>query len=117
DAGDRLLTASLLLARFQAGAGPKAKAEPIDANQSKLILEAIASADWSQPDMAGGDLTPRGGFPSPPPTPEDGWTAPQQGANQDVRLFMKDWDAAAQKWLKDHSATYRVQRWVSENAR
>jgi hypothetical protein len=114
EAADRLLTATLLLNRFQAAAGPKAKAEPIDAAQSKLILEAIAGGDWSQTDFSGEQVTPRGVFQSLRLTAKDGWTAPQQGANQDVRVFLKEWDAAAQKWLKDNSTTYRVQRWVPE---
>jgi hypothetical protein len=114
DAADRLLTASLLLTRYQAHAGPKAKAEPIDAAQSKLVLDAIGGADWAGPEMPGDHVTPRGVFMSLRLTPKDEWKTPQQGPNQDVRVFMKEWDAAAQKWLKDHSATYRIQRWVPE---
>jgi hypothetical protein len=116
DAADRLLTATLLLSRFQAAAGPKAKMEPIEAAQSKLILEAIASADWSRVEMPGEEITPRGVFMSLRLTPKDGWNQPQQGANQDYRLFLKDLDTAAQKWLKDNSATYRIQRWVPEGS-
>ena len=59
-------------------------------------------------------MSPRAVFQSLRLTPGDGWQAPKQGPNQDVRLFMKDWDAAAQKWVKDNVATYRVQRWVPE---
>jgi hypothetical protein len=114
DGADRLLTAYMLLSRFQAAAGPKAKTEPIDATQSKLILEAIEGADWSQPDTQGEPTTPRGVFTQLRLTPKDGWNAPQQGPNQDVRVFMKEWDAAAQKWLKDNCASYRIQRWVPE---
>ena len=116
DAADRLLTAYLLLTRYQAAAGPKAKAEPIEAAQSKLILEALAGADWSRPDMPGEQVTPRGVFQMLRLTARDGWTAPQQGPMQDVRLFLKDWDTAAQKWLKDNSATYRIRRWLPETA-
>jgi hypothetical protein len=47
-------------------------------------------------------------------TPKDGWTPPQQGAMQDYRVHLKEWDAAAQKWLKENSSTYRLQRWVPE---
>jgi len=116
DTADRLLTASLLLHRHQAAAGPRAKAEPIEAGQSRLILEAIAGADWSRTDPSGDSITARGVFQQLRLTPRDGWHAPQQGPAQDVRVFLKEWDAAAQKWLKDNSATYRVQRWVSEKA-
>jgi hypothetical protein len=113
---DRLLTAYLLLSRFQTHAGPKARPEPVDAAQSRLILEAIAAADWAQPETPGDPVTPRGVFMTLRLTAKDNWKAPQQGPNQDVRLFMKDWDAAAQKWLKDNCGTYRIQRWVPEQA-
>jgi hypothetical protein len=116
DPADRLLTAYLVLTRYQAHAGPKAKTEPIDAAQSKLVLEAIAGADWAQPETPGNQVTPRGVFMALRLTPKDDWKAPQQGPNQDVRAFMREWDSAAQKWLKDHSATYRIQRWVLEKA-
>jgi hypothetical protein len=116
DAADRLLAADLLLYRYQVAAGPKAKTEPVDAAQSKLILEAIAGGDWSQTDYSGEQVTARGVFQMLRLTPKDGWKAPQQGANQDIRVFMKEWDMAAQKWLKDNCETYRVQRWVPEKA-
>ena len=116
DVADRLLTAYLLLNRFQAHAGPKAKTEPIDSAQSRLILEAIEAGDWTQPFTGGDQLTARGVFIQLRLTPKDGWTAPQQGPMQDYRVFQKEWDAAAQKWLKDNRAAYRIQRWVPEKA-
>jgi hypothetical protein len=114
DAGDRLLTAYLLLNRYQAGAGPKAKAEPIEAAQSKLILEAIAAADWSQPFTGNDPVTPQRVFQYLRLTAKEGWNAPRQGPNQDFRIFQKEWEAAAQKWLRDNAGTYRIQRWVPE---
>jgi hypothetical protein len=114
EAADRLLTAYLLLNRFQAAWGPKAKTEPIDAAQSKLILEAIAGADWTQPDTQGDEVKPLRVFHFLRLTAKDGWNAPQQGPMQDVRIYLKEVDAAAQKWLKDNSATYRIQQWVPE---
>jgi hypothetical protein len=112
DSADRLLTAYLLLRRFEASAGRNAKTVSVDAAQSKLVLEAIAGADWNKVET--GDVTPRGVFALLRLTPKDGWNAPRQGPMQDIRLFMKDWDAAAQKWLKDNSSTHRLQRWVAE---
>src|SRR5438132_9092182 len=49
DAGDRQLTAALLLYRYRTPTAVytgKPKTEPIDAEQSRLILAAIAEGDW-----------------------------------------------------------------------
>ncbi|MFT2520507.1 hypothetical protein ACMWQB_30310, partial [Escherichia coli] len=44
---ERLLTAFMLLARYRVFANPDAKTEPIDAAESKAILEVLASTDWA----------------------------------------------------------------------
>jgi hypothetical protein len=49
DAGERALTAEMLVARYRAWRGPNAKTEAIDAGESKLILTALAEADWNKP--------------------------------------------------------------------
>jgi hypothetical protein len=120
DAGDRLLTAYLLLNRYRKDRGPKSETEPIDAAQSKLILEAIARADWfidlkTLPAASEDLVTPRRVFYTLGPTAKDGWNPPQQG-NRDFRIWQAELDAAAQKWLKDNTSTYRVQRWVPDKA-
>ena len=109
DTPDRLLTACLLLYGYQA-TGPKMKPEPIDAAQSKRILEAIIAAEWTKPDAQGDEASPRRVFQLLRLTPKDGWNAPKQGFNQDIRVYLKEWDTAAQKWLKDNAASYRIQR-------
>jgi hypothetical protein len=114
DSADKILTAYLLITRYNAAAGPKAKSEPVDAAQSKLILEAIGNVDWSKANAPGDPVTPSGVFNLLRLTPKDGWNAPKQGPNQDVRVFMKQWETAAQKWVKDNVTTYRIQRWVAE---
>ena len=52
DANERVLTAGMLIYRYRdcrKNPNGKAKEEPIDAAQSKLILTAIAEGDWNQP--------------------------------------------------------------------
>jgi hypothetical protein len=110
-AEDRLLTASLLVTQYRGGfgllvgGGQKQKTEPIEAEQSKLILEALVSADWSQretfsqvsPQMVIGQLNL---------TAQDGWNPPQ------FKDYQKEFPPYAQKWLKDNTGKYRIQRFV-----
>jgi hypothetical protein len=108
EAEDRLLTAGLLITRYRGGrfaaAGAKTKAEPIDAAQSKLILEALAAADWYQP-RAAERGSPQRYFIGLGLTDKDGWKQPENG---------QDFAAAAQQWCKDNAASYRIQRLVPE---
>ncbi|MBL8797349.1 MAG: hypothetical protein JNM56_25835 [Planctomycetia bacterium] len=110
DAEDRLLTAGMLLTRYKmTGRGvragePAQKTEPIDATQNKLILEALASADWTKRDPAA-FISPAQVFGYLQLTDKDGWKQPQN---------FNEMPAAAQKWLKDHAATHRIQRFVPE---
>jgi hypothetical protein len=100
NAGDRLLTAGLLISRYRSvkfGSGPT-KSEPIDAAQSRQILDALAGADWTKPE-------PLLYFYSLGLAAQDGWTPPKDAKEQ---------SAAAQKWLKDNAAKYRIQRLVLE---
>jgi hypothetical protein len=105
EADDRLLTAGLLITRYRfVAAGAKTKAEPIDAAQSKLILETLAAADWNQPERFGWG-SPQIYFVGLGLTDKDGWKQPQNGP---------DFAAAAQQWCKDNAASYRIQRLVPE---
>jgi hypothetical protein len=99
DAGDRVLTAGLLIGRYRTVKfrGPT-KSEPIDAAQSKQILDVLAAADWTKPE-------PLTYFYSLGLTAQDGWTPPKDA---------KERAGAAQKWLKDNAAKYRIQRLVPE---
>lgn len=111
DAEERLLTAGLLITRYRGGQfiaadDKKTKYEPIDAAQSKLILEALAGADWKQP-KAFGQASPQMYFVRLGLTDKDGWKQPQNG---------QDFAAVAQKWCQDNAATYRIQRLVPERA-
>jgi len=98
-AEDRLLTASLLLADYQSYRGSSdSTMEPVDEEQSRLILETLRTADWTKPDHDFG-ASPLTLF-------------------VHLGLTKKQWPRGsycaetAQAWLKEHAATYRIQRYV-----
>ena len=101
-ADDRLLTAALLLAKYRPYAMASQKTEAIDETQSKLILEALASADWKKTDnlmrFNGQALFYRLGV-----TAQDGWKQPG-----DFQQF----ETAAKEWLKSNAGTFRIKRFV-----
>jgi len=108
EADDRFLTAALLVTRYRmrrvGGAG---KTEPIDAEQSKQILQALADADWAP--KVGGPvgfrLTPQRVFFQLGLTPKDGWTQPKD--------FNQTADEA-KKWLQDNADKYRIEHFVAD---
>jgi hypothetical protein len=114
DAETRMTTAAMLVSRYRGGIhGPDAKQEEIDADESKLILKALAEADWNpkpRPGVVGfNTLNPLAAFGQLGLTDKDGFAfkfAPGQPptAYQD----------AAKAWLKDHADTYRIKRFVTE---
>lgn len=108
DANDRLMTASLLLTKYRTVKGPVKggvpKQEPIDAEESKLILLALAEADWNKP-FTVNEPAPRTVFSRLGVTAKDGFTPPK---------VAKEYPDAAKKWLKDNADKYRIQRYVPE---
>ena len=88
---------------FQGGA---TKTEAVPAEESRLILRALADADWSGRAFA--PLSPQGVFLRLGLTEKDGWKPPA-----DLRNF----PAAAQKWLKENAGKYRVRRYVPAKER
>lgn len=104
NADERLLTAAMLLTRYRTPPPgvQNPKAEALSAVQSKLLLGALASADWSKR-IDGVQVSPQMVFFRLNLTAKDGWTQPKNG---------QELPAAAQKWLKDNADKYRVQRYV-----
>jgi hypothetical protein len=104
EAGDRALAAALLVCRHGTPRHGAMKQEPIDAAESKLILETLAESDWDRFDPILRAKTStvflRLGL-----TPADGFQQPA-----DFRQF----PAAAKQWLKDNAGKYRVKRFTSE---
>jgi hypothetical protein len=104
---DRFLTAAMLLAKYQTRKTPAEKTEPIDAEQSRLILRALASADWTPPtDFT--QLSPRMVLGRLPLTEKDGWKPPSA---QDQKAYA----AYSQRWLAEHVDTYRIERYTGKN--
>jgi hypothetical protein len=106
NAEDRFLTAGMLVARYTTRRTANAKTEPIDAEQSNRILQALASADWT-PTTNFAQLSPQMVLGRLPLTDKDGWSPPSR---QDAKAYA----AYAQRWLKEHADTYRIQRFVAE---
>jgi hypothetical protein len=106
-AQERLETAAMLVAKYRTprpSATPP-KTEAVDAETSKLILTALAEADWMNRNPVDYRMTPLSLFQQLGLTEKDGWTAP------------KDFNAlpdAAKKWLTENAGTYRVQKFVVE---
>jgi hypothetical protein len=104
-AEDRFLAAAMLVAHYRTRKSASAKTEPIDAEQSKLILQALAAADWT-PATDFTQLSPRMVLDRLPLTAKDGW-APSSPADP------KAYAAYAQQWLKEHAGSYRIQKFVA----
>lgn len=107
-AGDRLLTAGMLILRYRTPQHVyrgEAKTAPIDAEQSRRILSILAEGEWTEKDlrdpMGRLRLFVRLGL-----TKRDGW----KPAKSDTEAA-----AAAREWLRTHAATYRIRRYVAED--
>jgi hypothetical protein len=79
--------------------------EPIDAEESKLILEALSQLEWNKPDANG--LMLQTAFYRLGLQAKDGWTQPKFQQGQD---FSKAMGEAAAKWLKANTEKYVIQR-------
>jgi hypothetical protein len=107
DEADRLLAAAMLIQKYRSQ--PTEKTEPIDAEESRLILKVLLDVkDWGNFDPLTRTnavlLFQRLGL-----TAQDGWNPPQN-----IKDYNRDWSVAAQAWLKNNLATYRIQRFVTE---
>ena len=108
-ADDRFQTAALLLFRYRTFR-QGARQEPISAEESKLILEAFAGADWNarptpRPGPFRQQVTPQSAFYLLGAQPRDGWTQPRN---------FNEFPDAARKWLKANAGSYRIQRYVAQ---
>jgi len=97
----RLLAAAMLVYRYRNPGNSAGKQEPIDAVQSKLILEALADADWKTADFQS-PLNPQSVFYQLPDKEKFGWVNPRTGMLGE----------RAPRWLKDNADKYRIQRFV-----
>ncbi len=107
DADERFLTAAMLIARYRTppAGGGKFETKEVPAEESKLILTALADADWKKPNPQFFRLNPQGLFYRLGVTAADGWTPPK-----DFRTFPDE----AKKWLKANAGKFRVKQFVAE---
>lgn len=108
---ERFNAAAVLILKYRGAGGVRGngkplgtKQEPIDARQSKLILEALRDSDWTKP-YSYLQVSPQYVFYRLGLTKADGWN-PKRFVNQ------KDQIAQTKKWLTDHAGTYRIKKFV-----
>ena len=106
ESDERFITAAMLILQYRTSQFiPKAdaKEEPIPAKQSRLILQALAEANWEKPmEDLGYEMRPESLFSRLNLTPKDGWN---QAVTSD----------AAKKWLKENAERYRIKRFLAES--
>jgi hypothetical protein len=102
DKQERLCGAALCIHSYRTYRGGSTRTEPIDARESRLILAALAEADW-QPK---GLISPWALFSQLGLTKKDGWTFPTKVQSPE------DYYRAARAWLRKHGRTYRIKRIV-----
>jgi hypothetical protein len=106
----RFMTAALLLTKYRQFRPGKTTTEPISAEESKLILTALADApQWEKKGpVLFGQLHPQTLFFQLNLTPKDGWQPPTKITSPD------DYPNAIRAWLRDNANKYRIQRIVPE---
>ena len=103
DAEERLSAAAVLIEKYRTFR-PNAKQEPIDAEESKQILQALAGADWHvQVNFMSLRTNPTQLFQRLGVMAKDGFVPPKGGNYQD----------AIRMWLVRNADTYRIQRFVA----
>ena len=104
DADERLVAASIAVAKYRTPKAPfPNKEEPIDAEESKLILSVIANAKWGA--FKFGEPNPQQLFFQLGVTDKDGFQPPRKITSPD------DMKNAIQGWIRDHG-DYRIKRFV-----
>jgi hypothetical protein len=104
-AEDRFLTAAMLITRYRTQKFGNIKTEEVPAAESKLILTALAEADWTPPKPGTfQQVTPQMVFYRLGLTPADGWVQPK-----DFREMPKE----AKKWLQANAGKYRIKRYMT----
>jgi hypothetical protein len=117
---NRLRTAALLIYRYRSvksGNMTGAKTEPIDAEESKLIMSALAEANWF-PKYGPATISPRLLFMAMGVTEADGYKPPPRTINDlgpglgETKEYARKATLAAQKWVKENRTKYRIKRFV-----
>lgn len=103
DPATRYMTAAMMVIRYRTPPQSQFEQKSIDAKESQLILEALASADWKarQPYYFNASTV----FYRLNLTKNDGWQPPKD---------YKQFEAEAKKWLKSNAKTYRIKKYVAK---
>lgn len=101
DPEERFTTAALLVTRYRTPRQGSTRTEPIPAQESKLILQALAKADWNTRGPRNFQMNPQTIFFRLGLTAKDGWDNPE-----DFRQLPE----RAKKWLEANADKYRIQR-------
>jgi len=105
DRQERYLAAAVLVSRYRNHAtGATMKQEPIDTEESKHILKALAEGDWTPGRFSSSQPSPIELFLQLGITAKDGYTP--VAANQQAQA------QAMQKWLSDNGASYVIKKLV-----
>jgi hypothetical protein len=107
-AADRSFAAAVLLTKYRT---PPAGArnltfEEVDADESALLLKAIADGDWA----GGGPLNAFGALRMLGLTDKDGWVSPKATGNAAAEEYRKAYTA----WLADKGKGYRIKKLVAK---
>lgn len=95
--------------------GGEADQVPIDAEQSKLILKALAEADWKAVQKGPGTMNPMQAFYQLGLTDKDGWkppVVPQPQPGQPPPDFVGIQKEAFVEWLAGPGKDYRIKKFV-----
>ncbi len=104
DAAERSLAARLLIVRYRTPplADPKeVKEAEVPAPEGKLILEALAAADWKTPGYS--QISPRNAFLLLGLTEKDGWKVTN----------LATLEADAKRWLGANAGKYRIRKYTA----
>jgi hypothetical protein len=113
DKDDRFTTAAMLVAQYRnrrAGVN-EPKTEAVDAETSKLILTALADADWKA-NVGFNRLSPFMAFQQLGLTEKDGFNPPTREIMGKPQVDYQKLPEYAQQWLKDNAGKYKIQRFV-----
>jgi hypothetical protein len=113
DKDERFTTAAMLVAQYRnrrVGVN-EPKTEAVDAETSKLVLTALAEADWKA-NPGFNRLSPLMTFQQLGVSEKDGFTPPMQEIMGRKQIDYQKLPEAAQQWLKENAGKYKVQRFV-----
>lgn len=108
DKQDRYTAAAVLINKYRTPNNPTGqpmKLEPIDAAESKLVLQALAAGEWKQGVFNAAIPTPFELFNQLGVTAKDGYSP--VNIRTQPELF-----TAMQKWLDENNGKYRIQKYV-----